>query len=99
MKTRKLRSLFMAAVMAAASVPQLLTVDAFAAGEVAIDETNFPDEVFRTYVADNCDTDSNGLLSVEEISAVTSITISTSEVSETRGELSDLKGIEIDEDL
>ena len=62
MKTRKLASLLMAAVVAAASVPQLLTVDAFAAG-VAINETNFPDANFRAYVSDNFDDNADGSLS------------------------------------
>ena len=40
--------------------------DAWAEG-VAIDEINFPDEVFREYVAAYCDKDGNGVLSEAEI--------------------------------
>ncbi len=42
------------------------------AEEVAIDETNFPDEAFRTYVA-QFDKDENGSFSSEELAAVTKI--------------------------
>ena len=41
-----------------------------AAGPVAIDETNFPDEYFRWYVAQYIDTDGDGMLSAVEASAV-----------------------------
>lgn len=51
----------------------LLPMSAFAAGEVAIDETNFPDAKFRQYVLDRCDTDKDSTLSNEEIQAVTTI--------------------------
>ena len=44
-------------------------------GGVAIDETNFPDENFRNYVSENCDTDKDGFLSEDEISKVTSINV------------------------
>ena len=37
------------------------------AGEVAINETNFPDDVFRQYVSDNFDTVKDGSLSADEI--------------------------------
>ena len=51
----------------------LLPMSAFATGEVAIDETNFPDPVFRQYVLDKCDTDKNSTLSYDEIQTVTTI--------------------------
>ena len=54
--------------------------------DVAINETNFPDATFRSYVKDNCDTDYNGNLSDEEIAAKTDITVG--------GGSSNLKGIE-----
>ena len=45
------------------------------AGEnrLAIDEKNFPDEIFRDYLKTNCDTDHDGFLSDEEIAAVQEI--------------------------
>ena len=60
---------------------------AAAAGDVAINETNFPDENFRRYVSENCDPDGDGLLSPTEISNVTEIECSQ------RG-IASLKGIE-----
>jgi len=44
-------------------------------GSIAIDESNFPDENFRAYVLEKCDTDSDGLLSDSEISNVTEIRV------------------------
>lgn len=58
------------------AVPE--TVEA-ADGDVAIDEANFPDDVFRKYVSENIDgntdTDKDGVLSEEEIAAVTEIDV------------------------
>ena len=45
-------------------------------GDVEINEYNFPDENFRTYVSDNIDTNQNGYLDSDEIQAVTSINVS-----------------------
>ena len=45
----------------------LLCVTALA--DVVVNETNFPDAVFRAYVSDNFDTDHNGSLSAAEIKA------------------------------
>ncbi len=42
---------------------------------VEINETNFPDANFRSYVSINCDTDDNGYLSDDEIEAVTIISV------------------------
>lgn len=46
-----------------------------AVGEVAIDEKNFPDELFRQYVSNTLDTDGNGVLSEREIVSVRSISL------------------------
>jgi len=51
----------------------------------AIDATNFPDAVFRTYVSTNCDTDKDGYLSKEEIASVKEITISNKGVTNMKG--------------
>lgn len=37
---------------------------------IAVDNTNFPDDLFRGYVSDNFDTDNDGVLSESEITAV-----------------------------
>ena len=57
------------------------------AGDVAINATNFPDAVFRSYVSSKFDANGNGVLSESEISEATEIIL--------RGQgVSDLKGIE-----
>ena len=55
---------------------------------IAIDEGNFPDEVFREYLKDNFDKDSNGYFSQDEIDSVT--------IMDARNKgIKDLKGIEL----
>ncbi len=58
---------------------------------VEINDTNFPDEIFRTYVSTNFDTDTNGYLSDEEISNITSVNCSSTIIG---SGLTSLKGIE-----
>ena len=61
-------------------------------GRIAVDSTNFPDAVFRSYVSTNFDTDGNGFLSDEEIAAVTEINVSgTSSVD---GGVTSIVGVE-----
>lgn len=45
-------------------------------GATAINEENFPDSAFRSYVVENFDKDGSGDLSEEEIAAVTNISVS-----------------------
>lgn len=53
---------------------------------IAIDETNFPDPIFRQYVADNFDTDeTKGYLSVEEIAAIGTINCSNLGIASLKG--------------
>ena len=59
---------------------------------IAINETNFPDPVFRAYVSANCDTDSNGYLSDDEIDLAQIIYCAGTE--EAPGKIASLKGIE-----
>ncbi|MCQ2535073.1 MAG: leucine-rich repeat domain-containing protein [Clostridia bacterium] len=58
-----------------------------AAGGVAIDSTNFPDENFRKYVKENCDTSGDSVLSQNEIDATRLISLD-------RQYISSLKGVE-----
>ena len=51
----------------------LLPTAVFAAGEVAIDEANFPDANFRSYIQTDFDKNGDNKLSSEEIAAVTKI--------------------------
>ncbi|WP_367182819.1 leucine-rich repeat domain-containing protein, partial [uncultured Alistipes sp.] len=50
---------------------------------LAIDETNFPDETFRTYVAENFDTNEDGALSDSEIAAAEVISLKGTDQSNT----------------
>ena len=56
-----------------------------AAEELAIDETNFPDAIFRAYVSEECDADGNGWLSESEIAAVTIIDCGLKTISSMKG--------------
>ncbi|MCC2833656.1 MAG: hypothetical protein ACLUQK_13840 [Clostridium sp.] len=60
------------------------------AGEISINSTNFPDELFRKVVRDRYDTDKDGVLSVDEINNVTVINLTQ---FENRG-IKSVKGIE-----
>lgn len=72
--------------LALCMVLSILPVAAFAAGEgVAIDESNFPDENFRAYLAKNYDSDKNGSLSDEEIAKVTEIDVSYQSIYDVKG--------------
>ncbi len=52
---------------------------------VPIDETNFPDEIFRTYVDENFDTTDDDILTAEEIAAVTEINVAEMGISDLTG--------------
>ena len=66
---KKLLSILLSLVM----VVGLLPTAVLAADEVAINETNFPDEKFRNYVLTEFDKNSDSKLNSEEIAAVTKI--------------------------
>ncbi|MCR4702412.1 MAG: leucine-rich repeat domain-containing protein [Saccharofermentans sp.] len=68
------------------SLPEA-TVTVNAASGIEINETNFPDENFRSYVSKECDKDGNGFLSDSEISKVKSIYVVFCSIT-------DMKGIE-----
>lgn len=87
-KIKKITAAGIAAMGLASMVMAANPVSA-ASGEVGIDETNFPDEGFRTYVAENFDSDKNSVLSEEEMNAVEKI-----DVSDLSYEISSLEGIE-----
>ena len=63
----------------------LLPTAALAAGDVAIDETNFPDADFRQYVKENFDKDSNEVLSADEIADVKSINVTKQSITSVKG--------------
>ena len=64
-------------------------------GEVDIDKANFPDDSFRKYVSDNCDTVKDGVLSITELSAVVGINIPYQNAANVK----DMKGTEFFENL
>ncbi len=89
MKPRKILSAGLACVIAVFS-----SVSAAAAAEtpaapdtntVAINETNFPDAAFRSYVTNNFDKDKNAELSLAERNAVMSVNVADLSVSDLTG--------------
>ena len=74
----KLRSIVLA-------VSFVLVASVSAWADVAIDETNFPDDVFREYVRSHFDTDGDGMLNEDEINAVTTIDVNNKGISSLRG--------------
>ena len=63
----------------------LLPTAALAAGDVAIDETNFPDEKFREYVKTEFDEDNNNSLSADEIAAADRIFVTGKPITSIEG--------------
>ena len=66
---KKLLSILLCLVMVVGSLPTA----AFAAGSVEINETNFPDAKFRSFVKENLDKNNDGILDAGEIAAVKKI--------------------------
>jgi uncharacterized protein len=54
-------------------------------GNLKISEKNFPDAIFRTYVKDNFDTNSDDVLTDEEIAEVISIVVNGSDIKTLEG--------------
>ncbi|MBR0151193.1 MAG: putative Ig domain-containing protein [Synergistaceae bacterium] len=50
-----------------------------------IDSSNFPDETFREYIIDKCDTNEDGILSAEEIASVTVLDLSLLDIEDITG--------------
>jgi len=59
--------------------------DALGSGDIQIDETNFPDKVFREYVSKEIDKDRNKVLDKGEIEATDSIYIYSPEITSLKG--------------
>ena len=80
-----------AAASAAASVQRDQQGNTERAAGVALNEQNFPDEMFRQYVASSFDTNSDNVLSAEEINAVERIDLDAYSLP---GTVKSAKGIE-----
>ena len=63
----------------------LLPTAAFAAGDVDINDTNFPDANFQKYVKEKIDSNGDGILSADEIAAVTSISVYDPSITSIKG--------------
>ena len=84
------RKWLLGAVLGLVMVLGLMPSVAFAGeGEVEINETNFPDSVFRTYIEKNCDKDGDKALSESEIADATNFYFYS-----WTGKIGSLKGIE-----
>lgn len=85
---RKVWALVLALFMAAAIIAAMgLTQKTYAEDGVEINDTNFPDDKFRSYVRSNFDKPKDWYLSPSEISKATNISLKNEEIN-------DLKGIE-----
>ena len=82
MKTRIL-SLLLVLALVCALLPQIV-LPADAAG-IAINETNFPDEQFRTYVSEKIDADRDDRLSASEIANTTTISVFMRSIESLKG--------------
>ena len=82
-----MRKKFLSALLLCCMVLTLLPTAALAAGDVAINKENFPDNDFREYVRNNFDKNNDDALSDGEIGAVQSISV-------TNPSTTSLKGIE-----
>ncbi len=82
-RTSKLLSLLLTLTMVLGMLPAMGQV-AYAAGDVEINATNFPDANFRTFVK-TYDTDSNSYLSEAELAAVTEMDCHGKEIADLTG--------------
>jgi len=63
----------------------MLYADPMSNSDVELNESNFPDSSFRSYVAKNCDKDKDGYLSAEEFAAVKEINVYDKQISSLDG--------------
>ena len=80
-----MRKKFLSALLLCCMVLTLLPTAALADGDVAIDETNFPDENFRQYVKTEFDKDNDDSLSAEEIAAANRIHVEGKPITSIKG--------------
>ena len=98
-KSKKIMGLILALVMLVGCL-SLNPIATYAEGDVAINETNFPDENFRNYVSENFDDDNNGFLSQSECDKVEKINISQSfDTEDNSKKVKSLKGLDLFKNL
>lgn len=84
MKNKNLLSIFLSLLLIISLFP--ISVYGEDAGtEVIIDELNFPDQIFRDYVSENYDSNSDGALNSSEIAGATILSLSAKGVSSLKG--------------
>lgn len=74
------------------STPGMTDVVFAETGSVIVNENNFPDVIFRSYVAGNIDKNHDGILSQEEMDDVTEIDVSA--LTYSNGYITSVKGVE-----
>ncbi|MGI6736928.1 MAG: Ig-like domain-containing protein [Anaerovoracaceae bacterium] len=86
-KRRKIPALLLSVLLVLLMVPMLPggVQKTYAADEVEINETNFPDTNFKNWVGTKADRDSSGSLSSEEIKRVGVIRVNDSNISSLKG--------------
>ena len=80
-----MRKKFLSALLLCCMVLTLLPTAALADGDVAINETYFPDENFRGYVKEKFDKNKDDILSAEEIAAVKDIHVEGKPITSIEG--------------
>lgn len=80
-----MRKKFLSALLLCCMVLTLLPTAALADGDVAINETNFPDSSFRGYVKEKFDKNKDDILSAEEIAAVKDIHVEGKPITSIEG--------------
>ena len=80
-----MRKKFLSALLLCYMVLTLLPTAALADGDVAINETYFPDENFRGYVKEKFDKNKDDILSAEEIAAVKDIHVEGKPITSIEG--------------
>lgn len=71
--------------VSADGVCQICNVETQNDDSVAIDETNFPDPIFRQYVKENFDSNNDGILQNNEILRVNTISVSSKDITDLTG--------------
>lgn len=86
MKKQKITKLFSlpVAILTFCTALLLTSTTSYAANDVTINATNFPDENFRTYIT-SFDTDKNSILSSKELKSVKEINVINNEISSLKG--------------